>query len=89
MLHQNDGASTNAHERMSIFAAYAFPGNGPAPYPTITLITAVRLLATRHLEAMLRSCLMRTTSRRRGVHTISFESRREWRQITGHKGGRP
>jgi hypothetical protein len=51
MLRQNDAESTNMHERMSIFAAYAFPGDGPAPYPTITPINAARLLATRYLGA--------------------------------------
>jgi hypothetical protein len=53
MLRQNDAASTNVHERMSIFAAYAFPGDGPLPYPTITPINAARLLATRYLGAHL------------------------------------
>jgi hypothetical protein len=53
MLRQNDAASTNVHERMSIFAAYAFPGEGPAPWPAITPINAARLLATRYLGAHL------------------------------------
>jgi hypothetical protein len=53
MLRQNDAQSTNMHERMSIFAAYAFPGDGPAPYSTITPLNAARLLATRYLGANL------------------------------------
>jgi len=53
MLRQNDAAATNVHERMSIFAAYAFPGDGAQPYPTITPINASRLLATRYLGAHL------------------------------------
>jgi hypothetical protein len=53
MLRQNDAAATNVHERMSIFAAYAFPGDGPQPYPTITPINAARLMATRYLGAYL------------------------------------
>lgn len=45
----NDPSRTNLHERMSIFAAYDFPGGEARFYPTMTPVNANRLLSNRFL----------------------------------------
>jgi hypothetical protein len=49
MLQQNDAARTNLDERMDIFAAYYFPDNRDAFYPSMTPVNGVRLLANGYL----------------------------------------
>jgi hypothetical protein len=49
MLHWEDARATSMSERMSIFAAYYFPDDGPPLYATISPVNGVRALASRYL----------------------------------------
>jgi hypothetical protein len=48
MLRWDDPKATNVAERMSILAAYYFPDDGPALYPTMSPVNGARTLASRY-----------------------------------------
>jgi hypothetical protein len=48
MLRWNDPQATNVAERMSIFAAYYLPDDGPPLYPALSPVNGVRALASRY-----------------------------------------
>jgi hypothetical protein len=52
-LYWDDPQATNMRERLSIFAAYHFPGAEGDLYPTITPVNAARLLSNRYLGGAL------------------------------------